>query len=283
MTLRTVRRHDAELATEAFGKPSDPALLLIMGAMASMLWWPEEFCRCLAGEGHYVIRYDNRDTGLSTVWPPGEPGYSSDDMVDDAVAILDAYGIETAHVAGMSMGGMLAQKVALRHPARVRTLTAISTSPIGISGLPPASDSYREHAAGGEAVDWKDRASVIDFMTRDAAALASTMHPHDSVAARAMIERDFDRARSFASATNHFMLPDQGEPDARTARQIPVSLLVIHGTSDPIFPIEHGEALAAAVAGATLVRIEGGGHELHRNDWPQIIAATSIHMRSVSQ
>ena len=105
-----------EIVSQAFGDPRDPAMLLIMGAMASMLWWPEALCEKLAGEGRFVIRYDNRDTGLSTKYAPGEPPYTFDDMADDAVRVLDSHGIGMAHVVGMSMGGMIAQRLALRHP-----------------------------------------------------------------------------------------------------------------------------------------------------------------------
>jgi len=273
----TIRRGEVELATETFGEPSNPALLLIMGAMASMLWWPEQFCENLAAQGRFVIRYDNRDTGLSTIYPPGELRYTLSDMAEDAVAILDGYGIETADIVGISMGGFIAQRVALAHPDRVRTLTVMSSSPLGIDGLPPFTQAYGEHAATGESIDWTARADVLDFMLRDVSMIASTIHPHDTAAARLSIERDMDRARSFASATNHFML-EGGDGDKRpAAADLRVPLLVIHGTADPIFPIAHGEALANAVSGATLQRIEGGGHELHRNDWPQITAAIAAH------
>ncbi|MCV9966387.1 alpha/beta fold hydrolase [Pararhizobium sp. BT-229] len=277
MANLTIRRGEVELATEAFGHSSDPALLLIMGAMASMLWWPEEFCEQLAAQGRFVIRYDNRDTGLSTTYPPGEPGYTLSDMAEDAVAILDGYGIKTADIVGISLGGFIAQRVALAHPDRIRTLTVMSSSPLGIDGLPPFTDAYSEHAATGETVDWTDRTSVLDFMLRDSHMIAGTAHPHDAVATRRLIERDMDRARSFASATNHFMI-EGGDGDKHlAAADLRVPLLVIHGTADPIFPIAHGEALANAVSGAKLQRIEGGGHELHRNDWPQITDAIAAH------
>ncbi|RUY78240.1 alpha/beta fold hydrolase, partial [Mesorhizobium sp. M7A.F.Ca.CA.001.10.2.1] len=106
-----------EIISETFGDPANPPLLLIMGAMASMLWWPEAFCRELADAGLFVIRYDNRDTGRSTKYKPGEPPYTFDDMADDAMRVLDDHGIGKANVVGMSMGGMIAQLVALVHPS----------------------------------------------------------------------------------------------------------------------------------------------------------------------
>jgi pimeloyl-ACP methyl ester carboxylesterase len=241
--------------------------------MASMLWWPEAFCRQLAGRGRFVIRYDNRDTGLSTKYPPGAPSYTFEDMVDDAIRVLDDHGVANAHVAGMSMGGTLAQSVALKYPKRVGALTVISSSPLGVdtSGLPGTTEAYKEHSAQGANVDWSNREQVLDFVVKDARAIASTRHPFDEKRTRAMIEADYDRSSGLASATNHFLL--KGGGPKRTVRDLTAPLLVIHGSADPLFPVEHGEALAKAVPGARLVKVEGGGHELHRNDWPQIIEA----------
>lgn len=269
-----------EIVSQAFGDPRDPAMLLIMGAMASMLWWPEALCKKLAGEGRFVIRYDNRDTGLSTKYAPGEPPYTFDDMADDAVRVLDSHGIGKAHVVGMSMGGMIAQRQALRHPSRVITLTVISSSPVGIdtSHLPGTNEAYMEHSADGAKVDWSNREQVVDFVVKDTHAIASTAHPFDEKAMRAFIQRDYDRSGGFLSATNHFMLKGSEDLKGRL-HEIKAPLLVIHGTSDPIFPVEHGAALADAIAGARLVRIGGGGHELHPQDWDTIAAAIIAHTK----
>lgn len=269
-----------EIVSQTFGDPGNPAMLLIMGSMASMLWWPEVLCKKLAGEGRFVIRFDNRDTGLSTKYAAGEPPYTFDDMADDAVGVLDSYGIGKAHVVGMSMGGMIAQRLTLKHPSRVISLTVISSSPVGIdtSHLPGTTEAYMEHSADGAKVDWSDREQVVGFVVKDAHAIASTAHPFDAKAMRAFIERDYDRSGGFLSATNHFMLKG-GEDLKGRLHEIEAPLLVIHGTSDPIFPVEHGAALADAVAGARLVRIEGGGHELHPQDWDTIAAAIVAHTK----
>ena len=129
MTERIIKSNGVDICTEAFGDPSATPILLIMGASASMLMWPEEFCEQLAAGGRYVIRYDNRDTGRSIHYPVGEPGYTVEDMADDAAAVLDAYGIDTAHIVGASMGGMITQQVALRHRNRARTITPIMSTP----------------------------------------------------------------------------------------------------------------------------------------------------------
>ena len=144
MSGRTIRADGIALATQSFGDPAHPAALLIMGGMASMLWWPRAFCERLASHGRYVIHYDQRDTGLSTRYLPGEAPYALDDLVDDAIHVLDGHAIQAAHLVGMSLGGMVGQIAALKHPSRVLSLTTISSSPVGTdrSSLPgPAKPS----------------------------------------------------------------------------------------------------------------------------------------------
>lgn len=269
---------DAELATEAFGDPADPPVLLIMGAMASMLWWPEAFCRALAARGRHVIRYDNRDTGLSTGYEPGSVSYSMEDMADDAFAVLDAYGIDKAHVVGMSLGGMIAQLAAFGTPERVSTLTLISTSPMGAdtARLPGMSEAYKQHGADGEKVDWTDLGQVIDYVVKDTRMIASTRHPYDAAAARQFVEQDVARARNFLSTTNHFLVDAKRDWSGSLAR-LRVPLVVIHGTSDPVFPVEHGREIARIAPLSRFVAIEGGGHELHPLDWPRMIDEIAAH------
>ncbi|MGO1069821.1 alpha/beta fold hydrolase [Lysobacter sp. CA199] len=266
-----------ELHSQAFGDPSHPPVLLVMGMMASMLWWPQGFCEALARSGRYVIRYDQRDTGLSTYCPPGEPNYGMADLADDVFLIAGEYRLEAVHLVGMSMGGMVVQRAALAHPERVLSLTLVGTSPLGLDGLPPMDAAYIEHCESGESVDWTDPAAALDYVSRDAAAIAGTRHPHDADAARAFIRADIARARNYASATNHFELVDGDDTQFRHVRDLKMPVLTIHGTSDPIFPIGHAEALTAAVDGAKLLRIEGGGHELHPADWAAMIEAILAH------
>lgn len=274
---KIVSANGVTIATQAFGDPAAPPVLLIMGAMASMLWWPDEFCRTLAAGGRYVIRYDNRDTGLSTKYDPGNPPYTMDDMAGDAIAVLDAYGLAAANVVGMSLGGMIAQILALSEPQRVSSLTLVSTTPIGLEiELPPISAAYLEHAASAESLDWSDRDQVIGFMTRDARMIASTVHPHDEGRVRSFIERDYDRSGGLLSATNHFMLKG-GDTVKGKLKSLDAPLLVIHGTTDPIFSVEHGMAISEAVAGSRFLSIAGGGHELHSDDWGTIITALTRH------
>lgn len=278
MSERTIRADGLALATQSFGDAAHPTVLLIMGGMASMLWWPEALCERLAGQGRYVIRYDNRDTGRSTTYPPGEPGYTFDDMVDDVVRVLDGHAIPAAHIVGMSLGAMIGQVAALKHPSRVLSLTAISSTPVGTdtSHLPQCSEAFLARMEASEKVDWSDRSQVIDSMVADSRVLAGTAGPFDEAEIRAFIERDYDRAGGYLSATNHGTLK-VGDGWRGRLSEIKAPILVIHGTADPVYPIEHGEALAEAVAGARLVRLEGGGHELHPVHWDRIVAAIARH------
>jgi pimeloyl-ACP methyl ester carboxylesterase len=275
---RLVRSGDAQLWTEAFGRPGDPPMLLIMGQTASMLWWPDALVERLAAAGRYVVRYDHRDTGRSTSYEPGSPPYTGDDLVADALAVLDGHGLARAHVVGMSMGGALAQVVALEHPERVATLTAISTSPVGgvEAALPGPSPKYLAHAAAFESLDWSDTEALAELLVRDARALAGTRHPFDEAAARDLIARDLARARNPASLLNHTVMGDGKRTEHRVS-EIAARTLVIHGSADPLFPLAHGEALAAAIPGARLVTVEGGGHELHAADLDQIADAIVAH------
>jgi pimeloyl-ACP methyl ester carboxylesterase len=278
MNERPISSDAATICTQAFGRPGDPAVLLIMGLMASMLWWPEAFCDRLARAGRFVIRYDNRDTGRSTSYEPGEPGYRVDDMARDAVAVLDGHGIERAHVVGMSLGGMIAQLVALEYPERVASLTAISTTPIGDVGreLPDPDPAYLEHSAQFEDLDWSDPQALEEMFVRDAEALSGSRHPFDEAATRAFVKADLARTANPQSLVNHTLAGGGAEPE-RTASDIATPLLVVHGSADPLFPLPHGTALTEAVAAATLVTVEGGGHELHERDWDQILDAIVAH------
>jgi pimeloyl-ACP methyl ester carboxylesterase len=158
-----IEANGVELCTESFGRPTDPAILLIMGIGGSMLWWGEGFCTLLADGGRFVIRYDHRDTGRSVTYEPGRPEYTGSDLIADAVGVLDAYGVPAAHAVGVSAGGAFAQLLALEYPDRVLSLVLISTSPAtpGERGLPSATERYQRFAASAT-VDWSDERSVIE-------------------------------------------------------------------------------------------------------------------------
>ena len=274
---RAVAVSGAELRAQAFGDPGASPILLVMGHMASMLWWPDGLCRVLADAGRFVIRYDNRDTGASTAYPPGEPAYGSDDLVLDALAVLDGYGIERSHVVGMSAGGAVAQLLAANFPAGVLTLTAISTTDAAgpPPGLPGPSAAYLEHAGAFADLDWSDTRAIAEMLVAESRVLTGAGREFDEAATRELVERDLARTVSPASLQNHALLAD-GALRADVA-DIEAPVLVIHGTGDPLFPFEHGVALASAARHGALVALEGGGHELHRSDWDRIAEAIVRH------
>jgi pimeloyl-ACP methyl ester carboxylesterase len=277
MPERMIEANGVELCTEPFGEPGEPPILLVMGIGASMLWWEEAFCRMLADGGRFVIRYDHRDTGRSVTYEPGHPGYTGADLVADAVGVLDAYEISAAHVVGVSAGGAIAQFLALAFPARVRSLVLISTSPAKPvdHSLPPASERYREFLASAE-VDWSDETSVIDYLVGYERMLAGGERPFDEAAIRELVRRDVERARNIASSENHGLLTEGDAPSAPLS-SISIPTLVIHGTADPMFPLEHGKALADQIPRAKMLTLEGAGHGVDRGDHEMIARAVLVH------
>lgn len=274
------RARGAELCVEVFGEPSDPAILLIQGAASAMDWWEDELCGRLAADARFVIRYDHRDTGRSTGYPPGAPGYTGRDLVDDALAVLDAVGVARAHIVGLSMGGALAQVIALDHPDRVRSLTLIATSPVGPlppgTALPTMTDELAAtFAAGGAEPDWSDRAAVVEHLV-DAFRPYAGSGPFDEAGLRAVAERVVDRSHSLASAGNHFVVEPGAEP-TRALGDLDVPTLVVHGDEDPLFPLEHGRALSGLIPGATLLVLTRAGHELPRSAWDTFVPAVLDH------
>jgi pimeloyl-ACP methyl ester carboxylesterase len=265
------------LCTEPFGEPTDPAVLLVMGLGASMLWWEEPLCRNLAGAGRFVIRYDHRDTGRSTSYEPGHPGYDGADLTADAAGVLDGYGLASAHVVGVSAGGGIAQELALDRADRVRSLVLISTSPVRPvdRDLPPPSEAFGRFVAQA-AVDWSDRESVVEHLVGYSRVLAGGERPFDETACRELVRRDLARADRVASLQNHDVM-EQGDGPDRPLSSIVQPTLVIHGTADPLFPFPHGRALAEEIHGATLLALEGAGHGVDRADWPTIVASILDH------
>ena len=277
MVERMIDADGVEICSESFGRPSDPAILLVMGIGASMLWWDENFCRLLADGGRYVIRYDHRDTGRSVTYELGRPGYTGSDLVADAAAVLDAFGVGAAHVVGVSAGGALAQLLALGFPEHVLSLVLISTSPATSANraLPDPDHSYLEFL-GSASADWSDHTSVVDYLVEYTRVLAGSERPFDEIDARAMIERDVARAHNIAASENHAIAPD-GDVTHDPLSTIAVPTLVIHGTADPMFPLQHGRALAHEIPGARVMEIKGMGHGIVGADREPIATAILNH------
>jgi len=277
MAERMIATNGGELCTEPFGNPEDPPILLIMGIGASMLWWEEGFCELLADGGRFVIRYDHRDTGHSVTYVRGRPGYTGDDLVADATRVLDAYEIPIAHLVGVSAGGAFAQRLAVDHHDRVSSLVLMSTSPAlpGERELPPPADEFGRFASSA-AVDWSDAGSVIDYLVAYSRVLAGSQRPFAEAPTRRLVRRDVERARDFGALQNHDVLPE-GEASSASLSSITPPTLVIHGTADPMFPIEHAEALVEEIPRARLLRLEGAGHGVYRADWEAIAGAILEH------
>jgi pimeloyl-ACP methyl ester carboxylesterase len=274
---RMIEANGVELCTEAFGDPADAPILLIMGIGASMLWWEEDFCWMLAGAGRFVIRYDHRDTGRSVTYEPGRPEYTGADLTADAVGVLDGFGIPAAHLVGVSAGGGIAQEVALDSAHRVLSLILISTSPATPSDhdLPPPTPEFGRFVATAE-VDRSNPDSVIDYLVDYSRILAGGERAFDETRVRELVRRDIERARDFAAVQNHNLM-SHGEGSPKPLSSITSPTLVIHGTADPMFPIEHGEALAEEIPGARLLRLEGAGHGGDRADWEVVVEAILEH------
>ncbi len=252
-------------------------VLLNAGAACPMDWWRPEFCAALAGRGVRVIRYDQRETGESTLDPVGEPRHGLPTLVGDAVAILDALDVDEAHWVGFSVGGWIAQLAALDHPERVRALTLMSTQPTGPdsadSDLPGVADRLLEvFAHPAPTPDWSDADAVVDYLVEDERNYAGL--EFDEAHVRAIwsdaVRRTPDIRRSMAGSSSG------GDRAARWRErlgEIHVPTTVVHGTDDPLFPIGNGEALAREIPDARLVRLEGVGHELPPRAWSTVVEA----------
>ncbi|WP_216587372.1 alpha/beta fold hydrolase [Streptomyces brasiliscabiei] len=268
-----VEINDVELCVETFGNPANPAVLLIDGATASMLWWETDLCERIAHGGRFVIRYDNRDTGRSTSYPPGRPGYAYTDLARDALGVLDALHVERAHVVCRSMSGGIGLILGVDHPDRVESLTFVSTS-TGADGLPPPSDQLADGIPAEP--DPADSDAVVDYVVASAQACSGGSPYFDETATRALVERDVARTRHIASTlVNHYAMTFEGS--SRDFGSLKAPTLVVHGDHDPVLPLPHGHALRDAVPGAELLILEGAGHDLPRPLWDDFVPALLQH------
>lgn len=278
-----------ELEYDTFGDPADPALLLVMGFTAQMTAWYDDFCKLLADGGRFVIRFDNRDCGLSTkldgvtvdlaavigVLAGGEPPavpYTLSDMANDAVGLLDHLGIEKAHILGASMGGMIVQTIAIEHPERVLTLTSVMSTtgelefgqatPEAMGALltpPPAGRAAFIEAA---MANWKVFSSPRYFdpektAERAAAGYDRSFYPEGAPRQLAAIMASGNRANGL--------------------RELAVPTLVIHGRADPLITPSGGDRTAELVPGANLLLLNDMGHDLPEPLWPLIVDAVHSH------
>jgi len=277
------------LCWQGFGEPADPALLLIMGLGAQMILWEDDFCRALAARGYYVVRFDNRDIGRSsqiTAAPPdlarffsgAEPlraPYTLSDMAKDTVGLMDALKIDRAHIVGASMGGMIAQTVAIERPARVRTLTSIMST-TGERGLPPPRP---EVWAAMTAPPPLTVEAFIEANVRVAELLRGFPDAAEEAAARKRAARAAQRGLNPAGGVRQTAAIFASGSRKEALAQVKAPTLVIHGSDDPLVPVEAGRATAHAIPGAKLVEFDRMGHTLPRALWPALIDAIAAHAR----
>ena len=272
----TTAQGDLALCFQTFGDPADETMLLVMGLGGPMTWWDPEFCQRLADRGYFVVRYDNRDTGRSGRVPgrvsrtgivgsflgrPGRAPYTLDDMADDAFGLLDHLGSERAHVVGISMGGMIAQTMALTRPERVRSLTSIMST------------------TGRRTVGWQDprllpmllakraqtREGYVEASARLWKIIGSPLYPDKAEDVQERAGETWDRGVS-ASGVARQMAAILAAPDrTRTLRDLDVPSLVIHGTHDKMVHVSGGRATSHALRGSELLLVPGMGHDVPRD------------------
>ncbi|MFJ4712007.1 alpha/beta fold hydrolase [Streptomyces sp. NPDC088785] len=283
---------DVSLAYETFGDPGDPPVLLVMGFGAQMIGWHEDFCRALAAGGRYVIRYDNRDCGLSTSFDdhPVDVGafvaavgsgdlpaalamapYRLADMADDGLGLLTALGIDRAHVVGASMGGMIAQTMALSHPGRVLTLTSMMSS----TGEQEYGRPTPEAQAVVSAPRPADRAGHIAAAEREL--VWASRRYGDAAVLRDLAARGYDRAHHPAGLGRQLAAMILSGSRAEALRGLRVPTLVIHGLDDTLIDPSGGRRTAELVPGAELLLLPDMGHDRPRQLWPRLIDALLAH------
>jgi pimeloyl-ACP methyl ester carboxylesterase len=262
MATGIVRANGIDICFETFGDPGHPALLLVMGLGVQMTEWEPSFCQQFADRGFHVIRFDNRDTGLSTHFagaPTDRPPYTLADMASDAAGLLDALGVPAAHLVGASMGGMIAQTIAIRYPERVLSLCSIMST----TGRPDVAKPTREAFAVIVAPVPDTREGVVEAAVARAKVLRGGGFPFDEEAVRrrsgAAYDRSFD---STAKARQRAAIAATVEDRTEALGRLRVPVVVIHGAADPLVPVTGGQVTAAAVPGAELVVIPGMGHEV---------------------
>ena len=281
MTDNIAKANGVEICYDTIGSQSDPTLLLVMGLGAQLIVWPDAFCEQLASRGFFVIRYDNRDVGHSTKFEDApvrnsadtfageaDPAYTLDDMADDGAALLDALGRDRAHVVGASMGGMIAQLIALRHTSRVLSLTSIMSHLGGGDAVPPTAEALEALLAPRP----ETREDVLDMAVKTRHIIGGKGFEFDEAKIRADAGRAYDRMYYPQGFLRQMAAIVAAGSRADGLSKLDLPILVIHGLDDTLVPPENGRKTADA-AGATLVEIAGMGHDTPEGAWPQIIDA----------
>jgi pimeloyl-ACP methyl ester carboxylesterase len=281
MAEQIAKANGIEIAYETFGDPADPPLLLVMGLAAQMILWDEELCRMFVERGFHVIRFDNRDVGHSSHVKGGpkprllramagitrNPHYTLEDMADDAFGLLDHLRIEAAHVVGASMGGMIAQTMAIQRPERVLSLASImSTTGNRRAGLPRlrAFGLLLRRAP-------RDRDAYVEYVVRVFKVIGSPGFDRDEDWLRELAGKEYDRGVDRGGPARQLVAIQASGDRTEALAGVRVPTVVIHGLEDPLIPPRAGRATGRAIPGAELVEIEGMGHDLPRELWPRIV------------
>ena len=294
--MARVDANGIQIEYETFGEPDSPALLLIMGLSGQLIDWDEKLCRQLAQNGHYVIRFDNRDAGLSSkieeagvpdimqtieAMMKGEmitPPYTIEDMAADTVGLLDALGIGKAHICGISMGGMIAQTIALNYPNRVLSLISIYSR----TGDPEEPQPKPEAMELLLTPPPEGREAYIEFGVKLFTTISGPRFPYDKEWLRKHVAQTYDRSYCPQGAARQLAAIFAQKNRKPALESLSTPTLVIHGADDPLLRVECGKITAAAIPGARLMIIDGMGHDLpHGGAWPQIIDALAEHMQKV--
>ncbi|MGA2287576.1 alpha/beta fold hydrolase [Bradyrhizobium sp.] len=290
------RANGIELCYEIFGDADAEPMLLIMGLGAQMIQWDDDFCRQLAARGFRVIRFDNRDIGKSSRMTGGKrltpvellklrflkipvaAPYTLRDMAQDVTGLMDALHIHQAHLVGVSMGGMIAQEIAISFPQRVRSLTSIMST----TGNPKVPPPTREAAAMLMAPPPASREEFLARFAQTWKILRAGSFPQDEALDRGRAERTYERGLNPAGVGRQLRAILAAGSRKQRLRSVKAPTLVIHGTVDPLVHPEGGKDTAASISGAKLLMIEGMGHALPIPMWPQIIDAIDKHAHAAS-
>lgn len=289
--MARLRANGIDIEYETHGDPKDPPMLLIMGLGAQLITWDDQFVDELVRRGFYVIRYDNRDAGLSTKMHEAgpadiaaaysgnaKPAYTLDTLADDAVGVLDALHIPAAHIVGASMGGFIAQLVAINHREHTLSLTSIMSGPGGHDAIPPTPE------AGTFLVGrpGPSKAEVVEFLLASRRILVGVDNLFDVEAETAKIERLYDRSHYPAGFGRQLVAVLASYSRIPGLREVKVPTLVVHGADDPLVPPENGRRVAAAVPGARYIELPGAGHNLPPNSWTVVADAIAETARQAT-
>ncbi|MGM0452702.1 MAG: alpha/beta fold hydrolase [Thermodesulfobacteriota bacterium] len=281
-----------EIAYETFGEPANEAILLVMGLGQQLIAWDDQFCRQLADSGLFVIRFDNRDVGLSTkITDAGVPDiddligkmlqgeaaeapYSIEDMADDAAGLLNALSVEKVHVCGVSMGGMIAQSIAIQYSERVRSLVSVYSGTGDPEYFQPEPDALELLLTPPP----EDRPGFIDHNLKTFRAISGPGCPFDEKWVKAIVEASYDRCFYPEGVIRQFAAIMTQKNRKPALGSVAVPTLVVHGSDDPLMPVAAAEDTAAAIPGADLLVIEGMGHDPVRGEcWERIGRAIVDH------